>query len=105
MAHSNKLFQEGNTFHWNNISEGFFKINGAHDINLIVGSENPIAGWASREYGEKKPITTIVGAYFGQAPHEFTTIIRYGDSKIDSSGLNEEIINQLKKLLYEKCTV
>lgn len=101
----NKLFQEGNTFHWNNISEGFFKINGAHDINLIVGSENPIAGWASREYGEKKPITTIVGAYFGQAPHEFTTIIRYGDSKIDSSGLNEEIINQLKKLLYEKCTV
>lgn len=100
----NKLTKERDTFFWKDNNEGFFKITGAQKIDVLFGSEDPIGGWLSKEYGEKKPITTLVGSYFGKAPHEFTTIIRYSDSKIDSSKLNNELIDQFKKLLYEKCT-
>ena len=43
---------------------------------LWEGSVQPVAGWASKRYGAKHPITTLRVEYTGAIPHEFMTRLR-----------------------------
>ncbi len=48
------------------------------ETKLHCGKTNPIIGWRSERYGQKKPITTIQTEYAGRLPHEFVTRIAIG---------------------------
>ncbi|MGC3973853.1 MAG: alginate lyase family protein [Nitrospira sp.] len=43
---------------------------------LCEGSIQPVAGWASNQYGSKHPISTLRVEYTGPVPHEFMTRLR-----------------------------
>jgi autotransporter-associated beta strand protein len=46
--------------------------------SLHEGTEEPIAGWCSRSYGQKEPISTLRVEHKGPLPHEFMTRLRVG---------------------------
>jgi len=41
--------------------EGVLEVDPSLEVRLLIGSEDPIAGWVSRGYHDRRPATTLVG--------------------------------------------
>jgi hypothetical protein len=78
-------------------------IDSFQNSELFKGSENPPAGWYSPLYGQKVPITTINAVHSGLLPHEFFSLIKFGDSN-KASEINwddyEQVVENFRRLIY-----
>lgn len=59
-------------------------------FSVCRGRTEPIAGWRSRGYGVKEPITTIRTQFEGPLPHEFVTHIQVGPRSLSAECANGE---------------
>ena len=67
-------------------------------LKLHKGDDNAGPGWFSAKYGEKQPASSLEVYIETTLPHEFTTTISFGDSKLDSD-LIEAHIKEMKRLV------
>ncbi|MGQ0811920.1 MAG: alginate lyase family protein [Nitrospiraceae bacterium] len=61
------------------------------------------AGWRSRQYGLKEPITTVRTKYTGALPHEFVTSIWLTDDQAQAKAMSS-VLSYLKALVYDTQT-
>lgn len=60
-------------------------------LTTTCGREHPPHGWRSDQYGRKTPGTVLSFTHHGLLPHEFVTLLTYGDAVVDAAELQREL--------------
>jgi hypothetical protein len=79
------------------------------DVSLESGSVNPIRGWASSGYGQRKPASSVRFRHSGRVPVQFCTVILAADHEqrtlvCSTRNSSEQIVEiQLGNLIERVC--
>ena len=73
------------------------RIDGSEDVGMHHGDCQLPLGWVSRHYGEKEPLRTLRAQAAATGSHEFITTLIAPECLLQSTGLDEVLLEQLRQ--------